>query len=80
MTDANLFEEFAKEALQQASKAKSENERLALNDIALAWVNAALASDRVLATEASSEVQTICSGVRAYDRFDRAGQSPGRVR
>jgi hypothetical protein len=45
MTDANLFEEFAKEALQRASKAKSENERLALNDIALAWVN--LASDRV---------------------------------
>ena len=29
MTDANLIEEFAKEALQQASKAKSENERLA---------------------------------------------------
>jgi hypothetical protein len=25
-------------------------------------------------------VQTRCSGVRAYDRFDRAGQSPGRVR
>ena len=24
MTDANLFQEFAKEALQQASKAKSE--------------------------------------------------------
>jgi hypothetical protein len=45
MTDANLFEEFAKEALQQASKAKSENERLALNDIARPWVN--LASDRV---------------------------------
>jgi len=34
MTDASLFEEFAKEVLQQASKAKSENERLALNDIA----------------------------------------------
>jgi hypothetical protein len=45
MTGANLFEEFAKEALQQASKAKSENERLVLNDIALGWVN--LASDRV---------------------------------
>ena len=47
MTDANLFEEFAKEALQQASKAKSEQEKLALNELALAWVNAALASDRV---------------------------------
>ena len=45
MTDANVYQEFANEALQQASKAKSENERLALNDIALAWVN--LASDRV---------------------------------
>jgi hypothetical protein len=45
MTDANVYQEFANEALQQASKAKSENERLALNDIALAWVN--LPSDRV---------------------------------
>ena len=54
MTDANLFEEFAKEALQQASKAKSENERLALNDIALAWVNAALASDRVFGSRAGA--------------------------
>jgi hypothetical protein len=47
MPDANLFEEFANEALQQASKAKSEQEKLALNELALAWVNAALASDRV---------------------------------
>jgi len=47
MPDANLFQEFAEEALQQASKAKSEQEKLALNELALAWVNAALASDRV---------------------------------
>jgi ABC-type molybdate transport system substrate-binding protein len=47
MPDANPFEEFAKEALQQASKAKSEQEKLALNELALAWENAALASDRV---------------------------------
>ena len=47
MPDANLFQEFAKKALQQASKAKSEQEKLALNELALAWVNAALASDRV---------------------------------
>jgi hypothetical protein len=47
MTDANLFQEFAEEALQRASKAKSEQEKLALNELALAWVNAALASDRV---------------------------------
>ena len=47
MPDANLFQEFAKEGLQQASKAKSEQEKLALNELALAWVNAALASDRV---------------------------------
>ena len=36
MPDANLFQEFAKEALQQASKAKSEQEKLALNELALA--------------------------------------------
>jgi len=47
MTDANVFQESAKEALQQASKAKSENEQLALHELALAWTKAALASDRV---------------------------------
>jgi hypothetical protein len=47
MTDANVYQEFAKEALQQATKAKSEQEKLALNELALAWVNGALASDRV---------------------------------
>ena len=43
MPDANLFQEFAKEGLQQASKvkseqekAKSEQEKLALNELALA--------------------------------------------
>jgi hypothetical protein len=29
MTDANVYQEFANEALQQASKVKSENEQLA---------------------------------------------------
>jgi hypothetical protein len=47
MTDANVYQEFAKEALQQASKAKSEQEKLALDELTLAWVNDALASDRV---------------------------------
>jgi hypothetical protein len=47
MTDADLFQEFAKEAIQAASKAKSESERLALNDLALTWVNAALQRDRI---------------------------------
>ena len=47
MPGANLFQEFAKEGLQQASKAKSEQEKLALNELALAWVYAVLASDRV---------------------------------
>jgi hypothetical protein len=47
MTDANLFQKFAQEALQQASKAKSEQEKQALQELALTWVNAALASDRV---------------------------------
>jgi hypothetical protein len=47
MTEGNLFREFAKEAIQAASKAKSESERLTLNDLALTWVNAALASERI---------------------------------
>ena len=57
MTDANLFQEFAEEALQRASKAKSEQEKLAFNELALAWVNAALASDRVFGRVGISVVQ-----------------------
>jgi hypothetical protein len=46
MTDADLFREYAKEAIRESSKAKSESKMLAFNELALTWAQAALASER----------------------------------
>jgi len=37
MTDADLFREYAKEAIRESSKAKSESKMLAFNELALTW-------------------------------------------
>ena len=47
MSEANLFRQYAKEALNGSSEAKNENEKLALIDLACTWAQAALASERV---------------------------------
>jgi hypothetical protein len=48
MTDADLFRQYAKEAMHSSSKSKSENEKQALIDLACTWAQAALVSERVL--------------------------------
>jgi hypothetical protein len=47
MSEATLFRQYAKEAIRGSSKAKSENEKRALIDLACTWAQAALASERV---------------------------------
>jgi hypothetical protein len=47
MREANLFRQYAKEAIHGSSKAKSENEKRALIDLACTWAKAAVASERV---------------------------------
>jgi hypothetical protein len=47
MSEATLFRQYAKEARRASSKAKSENEKQALIDLAYTWAQAALASERV---------------------------------
>jgi hypothetical protein len=47
MSDANLFRQYAKEAMHESSKATSENEKQSLIDLACTWAQAALTSDRV---------------------------------
>ena len=47
MTEADLFRQYAKEAMRESSKVTSENERRSLIDLACTWVQAALMSERV---------------------------------
>jgi hypothetical protein len=48
MSDADLYRQYAKEAMHGSSKVKDENEKQALVDVAYTWALAALMSDRVL--------------------------------
>ena len=47
MSDADLFRQYAKEAMHGFSKATSENEKHTLADLACTWVQAALMSVRI---------------------------------
>jgi hypothetical protein len=48
MSDADLFRQYAKEAIHEFSKATSENEKHTLADLACTWAQAALMSERIL--------------------------------
>jgi hypothetical protein len=47
MSEANLFRQYAKEAIHGSSKATNEDEKRSLTDLACIWAQAALMSDRV---------------------------------
>jgi len=47
MSGADLFRQYAKEALRGSSKATNENEKRSLIDLACIWAQAALTSERV---------------------------------
>jgi hypothetical protein len=51
MREADLFRQYAKEAIHESSKAKSENEKRALIDLACTWAKAAMAGERVWGSE-----------------------------
>jgi hypothetical protein len=48
MRDADLFRQYAAEAIRGSSKATDENEKRSLVDLACTWAQAALLSERVL--------------------------------
>jgi hypothetical protein len=48
MGEADLFRQYAEEAIHESSKATSENEKRTLIELACTWAQAALMSDRVL--------------------------------
>jgi hypothetical protein len=47
MSDADLFRQYAKEAMHVSSEATSENEKQTLIELACTWAQAALMSEKV---------------------------------
>jgi hypothetical protein len=54
MSDADLFRQYAKEAMRAASKSTSEDEGRALIDLACTWARAAWAGQTVLGSSFTS--------------------------
>jgi len=48
MSEADLFRQYAQEAMLGSSEATSENEKRTLTDLACIWAQAALMSEKVL--------------------------------
>jgi hypothetical protein len=67
MSEADLYRQYAKEAMHGSSKIKDENEKQALVDLAFTGAQAALMSDRVWG---SSFVSSL------YDVGEPASQAP----
>jgi hypothetical protein len=59
MGDADLFRQYAEEAMHGSSKATSENEKRTLADLACTWAQAALMSERVLGSSFVSSPRDI---------------------
>jgi hypothetical protein len=54
MSEADLFRQYAKEAMHESSTVTGENEKESLIDLACTWVQAALMSDRVIGSSFTS--------------------------
>jgi hypothetical protein len=59
MSDADLFRQYAKEAMHGFSKATSENEKHTLADLACTWAQAALMSERILGSSFASSPRDV---------------------
>ena len=59
MSDADLYRQYAKEAMHGSSKVKDENEKQALVDLAFTWALSVLMSDRVLGSSFISSPRDI---------------------
>jgi hypothetical protein len=59
MSEADLFRQYAKEAMRDSSEATNENEKQSLIDLACTWVQAALMSDRVIGSSFTSSPRDV---------------------
>jgi hypothetical protein len=54
MSEADLFRQYAKEAMSESSEVTSDDEKRSLIDLACIWVQAALMSERVFGSSFTS--------------------------
>jgi len=54
MSDADLYRQYAKEAMRGSSQVKDETEKQALINLAFTWAQAAMASERVFGSSFAS--------------------------
>jgi hypothetical protein len=59
MSEADLFRQYAKEAMCESSDVTSETEKRSLIDLACTWVQAALMSERVFGSSFVSSPRDI---------------------
>jgi hypothetical protein len=59
MSEADLFRQYAKEAMREPSEVTSDNEKRSLTDLACTWVQAALMSERVIGSSFTSSPRDI---------------------
>jgi|HubBroStandDraft_5_1064220.scaffolds.fasta_scaffold122633_1 hypothetical protein len=55
MSEANEFRLYAEEAMRESANAETEDERLALEDLACLWARAALVSEKVFEPSTGNE-------------------------
>ena len=56
MSDADVFRQYADEAVREGSKATDENEKRALSDLACIWAQAAAMSEKVFGSSFKPDV------------------------
>jgi hypothetical protein len=59
MSEADLFRQYAKEAMREASNVTSESEKRSLTDLACTWVQAAFMSDKVIGSSFTSSPRDV---------------------
>jgi hypothetical protein len=59
MSEADLFRQYAKEAMRESSEVASDDEKRNLIDLACIWVQAALVSERVFGSSFVSSPQDV---------------------
>jgi|GEM_PF-2696346 len=62
MTEADLFRQYAEEAMRESSEVTSDNEKRSLINLACTWVQAALLSERVFGSRFLSSPRDVAEG------------------
>jgi hypothetical protein len=62
MSEASVFRLYAEEAMRASSKARCEDEKQTLQDLACTWAKAAMASDKVFGSSSPTSLPRVGAG------------------